>query len=168
MRNFNLQRSFIWFHHINRKAKRTDQVAKQYGLTGFCVTGKPGVIVAEGLAQNGNHFVTDLKSWSWKRMIVRHTDNEMCEDEQMFETKRRYKKWIFKHIQMHAKGGMKEVYDLLKEADLEHYYKSIVHINTPIDCNMNSDACEENKQDNGGKAKHKRNKKRKRRNDMDI
>eukprot|EP01084_Bolivina_argentea_P000641 1190_1 len=47
----NLQRSFMWFHHIysSTKKRNINQLARQYKITGFCVTGKPGVIVAEGL-----------------------------------------------------------------------------------------------------------------------
>ena len=72
-------------------------------------------------------------------MIVRHTDNVIYDDNAAFENGQRFKKWTFNHIPPHTKGGMKDVYDLLKEADLEKYYKLIVHINTPIDCNMNDE-----------------------------
>ena len=65
MRNktLNLQRSFMWFHHIysTTKKRNINQLAKQYKLTGFCVTGKPGVIVAEGLDKNVNQYISDLK-----------------------------------------------------------------------------------------------------------
>eukprot|EP01084_Bolivina_argentea_P159817 278330_1 len=132
----NLQRSFLWFHHIRRKKKKANMLAKQYKLTGFCVSGKPGVIVAEGMAENVKAYVTELKTWSWKRMIVRHTENELCNDLESYKLKQRYKNWIIVDIQCDEKGGMKHVYDLLKKGNLESYYKMIVHINTPIDCNQ--------------------------------
>ena len=70
-------------------------------------------------------------------MIVRHSENELFDNNIDFEAAQRYKKWTFNNIPPHTKGGMKDVYELLKEGNLEDYYKVIVHINTPMDCKLN-------------------------------
>lgn len=134
MKRFNLQRSFIWFHYINRKRNRLNQLTKHYGFTGFCVSGKPGICVVEGLEENVNAYIAEMKRWSWKRMIVRHSENECFYNQEELDAARKYKEWTLHNISMDTKGGMKIVYEWLKRAHLEHYYKVIVHINTPIDC----------------------------------
>eukprot|EP01083_Nonionella_stella_P162834 534958_1 len=149
IKQLNLQRSFMWFHHIysTTKKRNINQLARQYKLTGFCVTGKPGVIVIEGDDRSVNQYIADLKSWNWQRMIVRHSENQILSDNKQFESALKYKKWTFKNIAPHTKGGMKDVYELLKDGDLEDYYKMLVHINTPIDCEFNENKQETNKSD---------------------
>ena len=98
-------------------------------------------------------------------MIVRHTDTELCDDVSIFEEKQRYKKWIFNHIPPQTKGGMKDVYDLLKDGNLESYYKLLVHINTPMDCKLNDehkqqDDDKEDKMNKNGHDKYRKNKKK--------
>ena len=136
IQKFHFRRSFLWFHHIysSIKKRNINQLAKQYKETGFCVTGKPGIIVLEGRRESVSDYIATLKSWNWQRMIVRYSAHECFDDDaDSFAEAAKYKKWTFVDIAPHSKGGMKEVYDLLEMAELESFYKMIVHINTPID-----------------------------------
>lgn len=47
-------RYWIYSHHIYSKSKRREilDLAHEYDLTGFCLPGKPGIICAEGAANN--------------------------------------------------------------------------------------------------------------------
>ena len=100
-------------------------------------------------------------------MIVRHTENDICANNDEFDQLQKFKKWTFRHIPPHTKGGMKDVYDFLEEVNLEHYYKMIVHINTPMDSNLNDKGNDEKNNDydkeydnKNNKNKYKKKKKR--------
>ena len=47
--------------YSSEKKESEYMLAKQYKLTGFCVSGKPGVIVAEGMSESVNAYVAELK-----------------------------------------------------------------------------------------------------------
>lgn len=36
--------------------------------------GKPGIICVEGLRENTEEFWNTLRSWSWKKLIIRHEE----------------------------------------------------------------------------------------------
>ncbi|KAK6742356.1 hypothetical protein RB195_009930 [Necator americanus] len=49
-------------------------LAKKLNLTGFSTPGKPAVIVVEGESKACEEFWKDVKSWTWKRISLRHSD----------------------------------------------------------------------------------------------
>jgi hypothetical protein len=60
-------RAWFYFPSISTREKRDDLVnhAPSYGLTGFLLAGKPGVLCLEGGAQQIDDFMKFLKTESW-------------------------------------------------------------------------------------------------------
>lgn len=78
-------RLWIYSHHIYNKKKRDEimKKAKELNLTGFCLPGKPGFICIEGLDNNCNEWWKDIKSMTWKRIVIRKSENfELSEQKQ--------------------------------------------------------------------------------------
>ncbi|KAK6742357.1 hypothetical protein RB195_009930 [Necator americanus] len=69
-------RLYILSHHLRSPVKRSDllNLAKKLNLTGFSTPGKPAVIVVEGESKACEEFWKDVKSWTWKRISLRHSD----------------------------------------------------------------------------------------------
>ncbi|BGP21381.1 DUF1115 domain containing protein [Rhodotorula toruloides] len=68
-----LKTVLMWSHHLLATSKRKDIVAwsTELELWGLSKPGYPGVIIAEGLASNVDHFIQVVKSWQWKALQVR-------------------------------------------------------------------------------------------------
>lgn len=66
-------RVYIRCHNIfgSKKRREIPIIAQRYGMTGFCSTGKPGFIVAEGNSSDVKEFLTQVKRWPWKDLKVR-------------------------------------------------------------------------------------------------
>lgn len=75
-------RLWIYSHHIYNRKKREEIIkkAKEFKLTGFCLPGKPGVICIEGDNSSCNEWWKDIKSMSWKKIIIRKTETIDIED----------------------------------------------------------------------------------------
>mmetsp|Transcript_37289 Transcript_37289/g.58723 ORF Transcript_37289/g.58723 Transcript_37289/m.58723 type:complete len:316 (-) Transcript_37289:11-958(-) len=74
-------RQYIYSHHIRGKMKRRDMraMSKQYDLTGFILVSKPGVIVIEGWEENVSAFWVEIRTWQWKRIMSKMTDEAIFE-----------------------------------------------------------------------------------------
>lgn len=90
-----LKRTYIWFHHIYNAKKKQNIAAlgSKLDITGFCYTGKPGVIVIEGSQSDNKQFISTLRRWPWQKMTVR-----AIEDEEEADQGRRFDKF-------HMTGG---------------------------------------------------------------
>ncbi|ORY29758.1 hypothetical protein BCR39DRAFT_530877 [Naematelia encephala] len=62
-----LERVWFWFPSLSTREKRRDLVeyAPRYGLTGFVLAGKPGLLCLEGDAKQVDHYMSSIKSESW-------------------------------------------------------------------------------------------------------
>ncbi|CAH2249242.1 RWD domain-containing 2A [Pelobates cultripes] len=71
-------RMWIYSHHIYRQElrKKILDCAKRLNLTGFCLTGKPGVICIEGLKGQCEEFWRDIRYPNWKHISCKHTDSK--------------------------------------------------------------------------------------------
>ncbi|GAA5871965.1 hypothetical protein JCM8547_006203 [Rhodosporidiobolus lusitaniae] len=60
-------RVWLWFMSLSTREKRDDIVnwAPDFGLTGFVLAGKPGVMCLEGTENGVQAFLSDIKSKSW-------------------------------------------------------------------------------------------------------
>ncbi|XP_064074734.1 RWD domain-containing protein 2B [Vanessa tameamea] len=69
-------RLWIYSHHIYNKKKREQivKIAREYNLTGFCLSGKPGVICIEGLETDCQEWWKIIKSMSWKKIVIRKSE----------------------------------------------------------------------------------------------
>ncbi|NXW57942.1 RWD2A protein, partial [Eurystomus gularis] len=72
-----LHRMWIYSHHIYRQElrKKIFDSAKKLNLTGFCLTGKPGVICVEGLQENCEEFWRVIRYPNWKHISCKHVES---------------------------------------------------------------------------------------------
>ncbi|XP_069582536.1 RWD domain-containing protein 2A [Ranitomeya imitator] len=70
-------RMWIYSHHIYRQElkKKILDCAKRLNLTGFCLTGKPGVICVEGHKEQCEEFWRDIRYPNWKHISCKHTES---------------------------------------------------------------------------------------------
>ncbi|XP_073445765.1 RWD domain-containing protein 2A [Dendrobates tinctorius] len=70
-------RMWIYSHHIYRQElkKKILDCAKRLNLTGFCLTGKPGVICIEGDKEQCEEFWRDIRYPNWKHISCKHTES---------------------------------------------------------------------------------------------
>lgn len=68
---------WIYSHHIYRQElrKKIFDCAKKLNLTGFCLTGKPGVICVEGLREHCEEFWRVIRYPNWKHISCKHVEN---------------------------------------------------------------------------------------------
>ncbi|KAK6047339.1 hypothetical protein COOONC_15156, partial [Cooperia oncophora] len=69
-------RYYILSHHLRSSVKRSNilQLAKELHLSGFSSPGKPAVIIVEGKTSSCEEFWREVKSWSWQRISLRHSE----------------------------------------------------------------------------------------------
>ncbi|XP_060653678.1 RWD domain-containing protein 2A [Drosophila nasuta] len=72
----NLERLWIYSHHIKSSTKRQEIVrqARQLDLSGFSRPGKPGIICVEGQPEQVQQYWRDIKSLRWQRITLVKTE----------------------------------------------------------------------------------------------
>ena len=66
-------RMWLYMHHIYSKVKRRNilSLANELELTGFCLSGKPGVVCVEGESSKTKQFYGVVRRWNWKSISCR-------------------------------------------------------------------------------------------------
>ncbi|XP_044865594.1 RWD domain-containing protein 2A isoform X2 [Mauremys mutica] len=124
-------RMWIYSHHIYRQElkKKIFDCAKQLNLTGFCLTGKPGIICVEGLKENCEEFWHVIRYPNWKHISCKHVESTETEGNgdklHLFRT--------FEDLQFQAHGdyGLRNDYhmdlgqflEFLKQHQSEHIFQ---------------------------------------------
>lgn len=69
-----IDRIWFYFPSISTRSKRDDIVnyAPTYGLTGFLLAGKPGILCLEGLSQTIDDYMKFIKTESWSDIPSHH------------------------------------------------------------------------------------------------
>lgn len=74
---------WIYSHHIynSKKRRKILTVARKLFLRGFCIPGKPGLIVVEGDEQSCDMFYNEIRSCNWQKLQIKlkQSSNEMVE-----------------------------------------------------------------------------------------
>ncbi|XP_019750229.1 RWD domain-containing protein 2B isoform X1 [Hippocampus comes] len=70
-------RLWIYSHHIYNSTKRKNilEWAKELGLSGFSMPGKPGIVCVEGAQGACEEFWSRVKNLTWKRITIRHRED---------------------------------------------------------------------------------------------
>ncbi|WWC96859.1 hypothetical protein V866_003734 [Kwoniella sp. B9012] len=69
-----IDRVWFWLPSLSTREKRDDMVnfAKEVGLTGFVLAGKPGILCVEGNSQVIDKYMSRIKSESWSDIPKHH------------------------------------------------------------------------------------------------
>jgi acylphosphatase len=72
-----MERIWIWSHHIYSKIKRQNimKLTRNNDLSGFMWPGKPGVICLEGNSDNVKEVSREIKSWQWQKIKTVKIEN---------------------------------------------------------------------------------------------
>ncbi|NXV14508.1 RWD2A protein, partial [Cepphus grylle] len=107
-----LHRMWIYSHHIYRQElrKKIFDCAKKLNLTGFCLTGKPGVICVEGLRENCEEFWRVIRYPNWKHISCKHVEN--IETDKSIDTLRLFRAFEDLQFQAHGDYGLRNDYHM--------------------------------------------------------
>ncbi|NXN20706.1 RWD2A protein, partial [Nycticryphes semicollaris] len=107
-----LHRMWIYSHHIYRQELRRKifDSAKKLNLTGFCLTGKPGVICVEGLRENCEEFWRVIRYPNWKHISCKHV--ESIETERGIDKLRLFGAFEDLQFQAHGDYGLRNDYHM--------------------------------------------------------
>ncbi|XP_075972411.1 RWD domain-containing protein 2B [Anticarsia gemmatalis] len=80
-------RFWVYSHHIYNKRKREEIVkrARELKLTGFSLPGKPGLVCIEGYHTDCNEWWKDIKSMTWKKIMIRKTETFQSEEQSTYK-----------------------------------------------------------------------------------
>ncbi|XP_053918887.1 RWD domain-containing protein 2A [Cuculus canorus] len=126
-----LHRMWIYSHHIYRQElrKKIFDCAKKLNLTGFCLTGKPGVICVEGLRENCEEFWRVIRYPNWKHISCKHVED--VETEGSIDNLRLFSAFEDLQFQVHGDYGLRNDYhmdlgqflEFLKQHQSEHIFQ---------------------------------------------
>ncbi|XP_015276388.1 PREDICTED: RWD domain-containing protein 2A [Gekko japonicus] len=129
-------RMWIYSHHIYRQElrKKIFDCAKKLNLTGFCLTGKPGIICVEGIKENCEEFWHVIRYPNWKHISCKHV--ESAETEGNEDHLRRFHSFEDLQFQAHGDYGLRNDYhmdlgqflEFLKEHQSEHIFQILFGI----------------------------------------
>ncbi|XP_053143101.1 RWD domain-containing protein 2A isoform X2 [Hemicordylus capensis] len=124
-------RMWIYSHHIYRQElrKKIFDCAERLNLTGFCLTGKPGIICVEGVEENCKEFWHAIRYPNWKHISCKHV--ESGEAEGNGENLRLFNTFEDLQFQAHGDYGLRNDYhmnlgqflEFLKEHHSEHIFQ---------------------------------------------
>ncbi|KPP67866.1 RWD domain-containing protein 2B-like [Scleropages formosus] len=85
-------RLWIYSHHIYNKNKRKNilEWAKELGLSGFSMPGKPGVVCVEGPQPACEDFWARVKCLTWKRIMIRHREDVLLDPQESLSSMCRF------------------------------------------------------------------------------
>ncbi|XP_042527074.1 RWD domain-containing protein 2A [Dipodomys spectabilis] len=70
-------RMWIYSHHIYQQdlRKKILEAGKRLDVTGFCMTGKPGIICVEGFKEGCEEFWRTIRYPSWRHISCKHAES---------------------------------------------------------------------------------------------
>ncbi|RHZ86230.1 hypothetical protein Glove_53g10 [Diversispora epigaea] len=133
-------RILIWTHHLLSLEKRKNicQWAEELEIWGYSKPGYPGIIIAEGLYDNVQEYVSRLKNLRWQAITVRSEETETFEnydddDNNVSLKKDDYKEYLKLKLGCNNPGisemkNMSEISSRMKEVGLEQMFLSSMKI----------------------------------------
>ncbi|KAM0749677.1 hypothetical protein T439DRAFT_326556 [Meredithblackwellia eburnea MCA 4105] len=117
-----LVRVWFWLPSLSTKEKRNDIVnwAPEFDLTGFVLAGKPALLCVEGIAENVDSYMNDIKSVSWadipsfqKKISERHRTPLLSSESRAFSKMEEITHLVDKGGARGNRGEMGQVRDWL-------------------------------------------------------
>ncbi|KYN06037.1 PREDICTED: RWD domain-containing protein 2A [Cyphomyrmex costatus] len=122
-------RYWIYSHHIYSRFKRRDVInlAKENSITGFCFSGKPGIICIEGTLEDCNYCWQKIKAMNWQKILIKLMEKE--EDCSNVDNMRKFTE--FEEISFATNERHNDMGQLLKyltDHDCQHAFKELFGI----------------------------------------
>ncbi|KAF2009364.1 hypothetical protein BU24DRAFT_317747, partial [Aaosphaeria arxii CBS 175.79] len=126
----------VWFYlqSLSTRSKRDDMVnwAPNYGLTGFVLAGKPGILCLEGTSSNISAYMSEIKTRSWsdipphqKKISERHRE-EGQDVQRVFKEMREVTGEISKGGHRGNRGEMGEVKQMFEQVGLGDIFVKVL------------------------------------------
>lgn len=80
-------RLWIYSHHIYNKRKRDEIVsrARELQLTGFLLSGKPGIVCIEGQFSDCKEWWQEIKSMNWQKIMIKKSETFHPSEEKSYK-----------------------------------------------------------------------------------
>ncbi|KZP31644.1 hypothetical protein FIBSPDRAFT_944715 [Athelia psychrophila] len=131
-----LERVWFWFPSLSTKEKRRDLVeyAPRFGLTGFVLAGKPGLLCLEGDGRQVDRYMAAIKSESWgdipsyqKKVTERLRNPLLSSASRQFTSMTEITHLIPQHGQHNHRGDMTEVKRLMEEWGVGDDFAAVIN-----------------------------------------
>lgn len=129
-------RMWIYSHHIYQQdlRKKILDAGKRLDVTGFCMTGKPGIICVEGFKDQCEEFWHTIRYPNWKHISCKHA--ESIETEGNGENLRLFHSFEELLLEAHGDYGLRNDYhmnlgqflEFLKKYKSEHVFQILFGI----------------------------------------
>ncbi|XP_050996566.1 RWD domain-containing protein 2A [Acomys russatus] len=129
-------RMWIYSHHIYQQdlRKKILEVGKRLDVTGFCMTGKPGIICVEGFKDQCEEFWHTIRYPNWKHISCKHA--ESMETEGTGEDLRLFRSFEELLLDAHGDYGLRNDYhmnlgqflEFLRKHKSEHVFQILFGI----------------------------------------
>ncbi|XP_006870719.1 PREDICTED: RWD domain-containing protein 2A [Chrysochloris asiatica] len=129
-------RMWIYSHHIYQQdlRKKILDIGQRLDVTGFCMTGKPGIICVEGFKEHCEEFWHTIRYPSWKHISCKHA--ESIETEGNGEDLRLFHSFEELLLEAHGYYGLRNDYhmnlgqflEFLKKHKSEHVFQILFGI----------------------------------------
>ena len=118
------RRVFLWFQSISekKKIKVIKEQASQLKTTGFCFTGRPGIIVVEGESLNIQAFCRTMRSTETKFSM----ESKHIEEFEKESDARLFADFDITLASNGKKSDLAKVKEILKAAGLEKHFKALI------------------------------------------
>ncbi|KAF2708740.1 hypothetical protein K504DRAFT_491409 [Pleomassaria siparia CBS 279.74] len=125
----------VWFYlqSLSTRSKRDDMVnwAPNYGLTGFVLAGKPGILCLEGRSDNISSYMSEIKTRSWsdvpshqKKVSERYREEGIAK--RVFENMREVTGEISQGGHRGNRGEMREVREMFEGVGLSDVFAEVL------------------------------------------
>lgn len=120
-------RLWIYSHHIYNKRKREEIIkrARELKLTGFSLPGKPGIVCIEGHHSDCKEWWKDIKSMTWKKIMIRKTEIFEPSDEKTYKKFSNFEELCLKNPVHNKHSNMSELSKLMNELGLSQIFNDL-------------------------------------------
>ncbi|CAH1635186.1 unnamed protein product [Spodoptera littoralis] len=124
-------RLWIYSHHIYNKKKREEIVkkARELKLTGFLLAGKPGIVCIEGHHSDCKEWWKDIKSMTWKKIMIRRTEIFEPSEEKSFKKFSSFEELCLVNPVHNKHSNMSELSKLMTELGLNQIFNDLFGLN---------------------------------------
>ncbi|KAH9640976.1 hypothetical protein HF086_015072 [Spodoptera exigua] len=124
-------RLWIYSHHIYNKKKREEIVkkARELKLTGFLLAGKPGIVCVEGHHSDCKEWWKDIKSMTWKKIMIRKTEIFEPSEENTFKKFSSFEELCLANPVNNKHSNMSELSKLMTELGLNQIFNDLFGLN---------------------------------------